>query len=91
MLLFNLHGTHATDGLFSLNPFLLAGLQDLLVLDTQLATLNVEAVQGCYNGIGVYRLTEVGKGQSTEGTLLVEVVVEGVWSGNGEGRLAKAV
>ena len=84
LLLLELHGAHATDGLFALYTLLFACLEDLFVLDTQLAPLNIEAVEGSDDRVCVDRLAEVGKGEAAEGALLVEMVVEGIGGGNRE-------
>ena len=84
LLLFHLHRAHATEGLFSLDALLFARLQDLFVLDAELAALDLESVEGCDDGICVHGLAEVGKGEAAEGALLVEVVVEGVGGGDGQ-------
>ena len=62
-------------------------MKDLFVLDAQLATLDVETVEGSDDGIGIGGLTEVGESQTSEGTLLVEMVIESIGSWNREGSL----
>ena len=64
-------------------------MKDFLVLDTQLAPLNVKPIQGNDDGISIGSLTEIGKGQATEGALLVQVVVERIRGGDGQRRLCE--
>ena len=87
LFLFQLHGAHAADCLFSLDTLLFTGLQYFFVFDTEFATLHIEAIQGGDDGIGVGSLAEVGKGQAAERALLIEMVVEGIRSRNGQGCL----
>jgi len=76
LFLFNLHGSHPTDGLFSLNSFLLACLKDLFVFDAQFAALDIETIQSDHDCIRISRLAEIGECQTTERSLLIKVVVE---------------
>jgi hypothetical protein len=70
-LLFQLHGSHAAQSLFSLDALFLAGLQDFFVFNTEFASLNIEAIECCHDGISVLRGTEISKSESTESTRLV--------------------
>jgi hypothetical protein len=70
------HGAHATECFFALDPLLLAGLEHLLVFDPKLTALDVEPVQGDDDGVGISCSTEVGEGEATEGTGPVQMVVE---------------
>lgn len=72
-----LHASHPLDRLFALDPLLFAGLQDLLVLDTKLATGNVVAIQSNDDGISLVGVTKVGEGEPSEDTIVV-MVVEGI-------------
>lgn len=78
--LLQLHAAHAPDGLFAFNALLLASLEDLLVLYAEFASLDVKAVEGGNDGVGVGRKTKVGKGETTERSRRVKVVVECVGS-----------
>jgi hypothetical protein len=84
VLLLELHRAHAAERLLALDALLLARLEDLLVLDAQLAALDVEAVQRGDDRVRVGRLAEVGEGEPAEGAGLVEVVVERVRGRDGE-------
>jgi len=72
-----LHASHPLDRLFALDPLLFTSLQDLLVLDTKLATGDVVAIQSNDDGISLVGVTEVGKSESSEDTIIV-MVVEGI-------------
>jgi hypothetical protein len=72
-----LHTSHPLDRLFALDPLLFTSLQDLLVLDTKLATGDVVAIQSNDDGISLVGVTEVGKSESSEDTIIV-MVVEGI-------------
>jgi len=87
LFLLELHGAHPANGLFALDALLFAGLQDLFVLDSESPALDVEAVEGSDDGIRIWGVAEVCKGEATEGACLVEVVVEGIGEGDTEGLL----
>jgi hypothetical protein len=78
LLLFNLHRSHPTDGFLSFNPFLFAGLEDLLIFDPQFAALHVETIQGDHYCVRISRLAEISERQTTEGPLLIKMVVESI-------------
>jgi hypothetical protein len=84
-----LHASHPLDRLFALDPLLFTSLQDLLVLDTELATGNVVAIQSDDDSISLVGVTEVGKGESSKDTIIV-VVVEGIWQRSLETLLVSA-
>jgi hypothetical protein len=58
-------------------------LKDFLVLDAQLAPLNVKPIKGNNDGISIGSLAEIGEGQAAEGALLVKMVVESIRGRNG--------
>lgn len=86
-VLLDLHGPHAPDGLFALDALLFRGLKDLLVFYTELTSLDIEAIEGSDDGICVYGLAEIGKGQAAEGTLLVKMIVERIRGRDRQGGL----
>lgn len=91
LFLLELHRAHPADSLFPLNSLFLSGLEDLLIFNSELPALNIEAIQGGDDGIGITWLAEVGKGETTEGASLIKVVVEGVRGRNRERFLQKRV
>lgn len=88
-LLFHLHRAHAPDGLFALDALLFARLQDLFVLDTQLAALDVEAVERGNNRVCVLGKPEIGKSQTAKLALGIKMVVERVRRRDRQGRLQR--
>jgi hypothetical protein len=84
-----LHGAHPADCLFSFDAFLFTGLQDLLVLNPEFATLDIKSIEGGDDSIGINSLAEVGKGKAAEGALLIEMIIEGIRGGDGQRRLSK--
>ena len=70
-LLLELHRTHSTESLFSLDALFFSGLEDLFVLDTEFPSLDIEAIQSGHDGVCVFRGPEVGKSEATESTCLV--------------------
>ena len=78
LLLFQLHGAHASDSLFSLDALLFTSLKDFLVFYTQFAALDVEAIECGDDCICVYGLTEVCESETSELTGLIEMVIEGI-------------
>ena len=80
LLLLELHGAHAADGLLAFDALFLTCLQDLLVFDAEFAALDIESVQRGDNSIRVRCLTEVGKRESSELSGLIKMIVEGVRS-----------
>lgn len=78
LLLFDLHGAHATNSLLPLNAFLLAGLQYLFVFDAEFATLDIETIQSDNDRVCISRLTKISESQATEGSLLIEMIIESV-------------
>jgi len=76
LLLLELHRSHAPNCFLPFNTFLFACLEHLFVFNPQLATLNVEPVQGRHHCIGIARGPEIGERKATELTGLVEVIIE---------------
>lgn len=70
----------ATLPLLPLDPFTLLERQHLLVLDPQFPALEFEVVENFDDGGRFFGRSKVGKGQTTENTI-VKVVVEGVGQG----------
>lgn len=66
LFLLKLHGAHSADSLFPLNPLLLSGLQDLLILDPEFPALNIKTIQGSDDSIGIRWLAEICESQTTE-------------------------
>ena len=75
-----LHAPHPLDSFFTLNALLFAGLQDLFVLDAELATGYIVAIQCDDDGVGLVRVTEVCEGESTEDAIVV-MVIKGIRQG----------
>ena len=84
LFLFELHRAHPPDRLFTFDAFLFTCLKNLLVLDAELAALDVEPVEGSNDGIGVCGHTEICKSEAAELSHRIEVVVKGIGGRNRE-------
>lgn len=84
LFLFELHRAHPPDRLFAFDAFLFTCLENLLVLDAELAALDVKAVEGSDDGIGVCGDTEICESEAAELSHGIEMVVEGVGGRNSE-------
>ena len=84
LLFLELHGTHAPDSFFALDALFFTLLEHFFVFDTELAALDVEAVERSDNSVRIGCLAEVGKGKAAERARLIEVVVERVGSWDGK-------
>ena len=80
VLLLELHRADTTDGLFALDALLFASLENLLVFYTELASLDIKAVERDNDGIRVRCLTKVGEGEAAERARLIKMVVERIRS-----------
>ena len=80
LLLLELHRSHAPNCFLPFNTFLFARLEHLFVFNSQLAALNVEAIQGRHHCIGIARGPEICESKATELTGLVEVIIERIRS-----------
>ena len=78
LFLFHLHGAHPAERLFTLDTFFLACLEHLFVLYAELATLDIETVEGGHDGVCICRLAEISEGEAAELTRLVKMIVERV-------------
>ena len=86
-----LHRTHATQCLLAFDAFFLALLKNLLVLNTEFATLDIKTVERDYDRIGVRCLSEISKGKSAESALSIKMVVKRIRRRDGERSLTPII